>query len=79
MENNQFDISQYSQMDVSHKLHLGRKEFYKLLHSMNAKCAREEAYHFFDYLLFQKMFLYQKLYPHLQLRVITQVTTPSSS
>lgn len=69
---NQLEISNYSEMDISHKLHLGRKDFFKLLHSLNAKCTQEEAFHFFDYLLFQKMFLYQKLYPHLQLRVVTQ-------
>lgn len=65
------DVSQYSSMDLSQKLHLTRKDFYKLLTFMNVQCLEGESSKFFDYLLYQKMFLYQKLYPHLQLKIET--------
>ena len=68
---NTLEISQYSQMDLSSKMHLKRTDFLKLLEFFNAKCVDEEGSAFFSYLMNQKQILYSKLYPHLQLKVFS--------
>ena len=64
---NELDISQYSTMSMSTKLNLSRNDFNQMLRILNAKVNDEEANLFFEYIMLQKVELYQKLYPHLHL------------
>lgn len=67
IEMNELDISQYSTMSMSTKLNLSRNDFNQMLRILNAKVNDEEANLFFEYIMLQKVELYQKLYPHLHL------------
>ena len=66
---NELGMSQYSKLSMASKLHIERHEFVILLKLINAKFLDEEASQFFDYLLSQKVRLYQKLYPHLNVNL----------
>lgn len=56
---------------IATRLNLERKDFSQLLKLMNAKCLDEEAFLFFDYLIGQKIKLYQQLYPHFDIQLQT--------
>ena len=56
-------------MSQSSKMNMGRDEFSNLLKFMKAECLDKEAHLFFDFLLQQKIKLYQKLYPHFNFQL----------